>query len=142
MAEKKIITISTLLLLVSVIIIGFKVYNKPHIDVVNTHPHIVLNAQEMLYEFQYNEGLANQKFLGKIVQVNGRISKLEASENNGIILTLLDDSTGSGAVICHLSSNENKKLSSLKEGQHVIIKGICTGYLMDVILVRCNLVEI
>jgi hypothetical protein len=130
------------LLIISVVIIGFKLYNKPHVDVVKARPDIVINSQKIIQEFQINESLANKKYLDKIVQVSGSISKIEASENNDIILTLLNDESAFGAVICHLSSEENKKLSNLKEGQNVTIKGICTGYLMDVIIVRCSLIKI
>jgi len=36
------------------------------------------------------------------------------------------------------SSND---IQNLKEGQIVVLKGVCTGFLMDVILVRCVLVN-
>ena len=68
-----------------------KKYNKPHVDVTAAQPTIVTGSQEILKEFQDDEKLANKKYLDQIVQVNGSISKLEASENNGIIVTLLNN---------------------------------------------------
>lgn len=36
-------------------------------------------------------------------------------------------------------SKSTKKLDKLKVGEIVIVKGICTGYLMDVILVKSEI---
>jgi preprotein translocase subunit YajC len=142
MRHKQKLLFIVLLVISLVIFFVIRQYNKPHIDVFNSTPDIVTNSHVLLDEFQKNESLANSKYLDKIVQINGRISKIEASENNDIIVTLINDISTLGTVICHLSSKENKKLNNLKEGQNVVIKGICTGYLMDVILIRCSLVKI
>lgn len=135
--------IGYILLFLGVIIISLALsqYYKPHIDVYNTEPDIITETTNILGAFENDEDAANKKFLDKIIQINGQISKVEASENNGIILTLDNENKGLGTVICHLSTEENKKLSNLKEGQNVVVKGICTGYLMDVILVRCNVLN-
>lgn len=142
MSKKKKIIISAILAIALIIFFGLKEYNKPHVDVVKATPDIIASSEEIINEFQDNEGLANKKYLDQIVQISGRISKIEASENNDIILSLLNDKMTFGTVICHLTSDENKKLINLKVGQNIVVKGICTGYLMDVILIRCNLVKI
>ncbi|WP_166964565.1 OB-fold protein [Yeosuana marina] len=142
MSRKKTVIVSVLAIIMLGIFLAVKEYNKPHINVADTKPDIITNSQGLLEDFQVNENSANKKYLDQIVQVSGRISKLEASENNDIIITLLNDKSPLGTVICHLSPDENKKLINLKEGQDIIAKGICTGYLMDVILVRCVLVKI
>ena len=142
MSKKEKIIFPALLAITLIIFFGLKEYNKPHVNVVKATPDIITNSEEIINEFQDNEGFANKKYLDQIVQVSGRISKIEASENNDIIITFLNNKTSFGTVICHLSSSENKELINLKEGQNIVVKGICTGYLMDVILVRCNLVKI
>ncbi|WP_440067692.1 OB-fold protein [Tenacibaculum discolor] len=141
LTKRKKIGFTLLFIGVLIISLALSQYYKPHIDVYNTNPDIITNATDLLYEFENDEEVANRKFLDKIIQVNGQISKVEASENNDIILTLKNQKDGLGTVICNLSTKENKKLINLKEGQIVSVKGICTGYLMDVILVRCNVVN-
>jgi len=126
---------------VIIISLALSQYYKPHIDVYNTKPDIITETTNILNAFESDEDAANKKFVDKIIQINGQISKVEASENNDIILTLDNKNRGIGTIICQLSRKENKRLSNLKEGQNVVVKGICTGYLMDVILVRCNIIK-
>jgi hypothetical protein len=44
-------------------------------------------------------------------------------------------------VVCYLVKDEFKKSAQIKEGQEVVLKGICTGFLMDVILVKCIIIN-
>ena len=55
-------------------------------------------------------------------------------EKTAISLQTKDDF---GSVVCYLTKEEFKKSTEIKEGQEVVLKGICTGFLMDVILVKC-----
>ena len=46
-----------------------------------------------------------------------------------------------GSVLCHLSEEATKEMSVLIEGQTITVKGICTGYLMDVILIKSEIIN-
>ena len=46
-----------------------------------------------------------------------------------------------GTVKCYLASKEIKTDSILKEGKQITVRGICTGYLMDVILVKAVVMD-
>ena len=46
-----------------------------------------------------------------------------------------------GGVLCHLSQEATKQLRFFKEGETVTLKGICTGYLMDAILIECIIIN-
>ncbi|TYP99290.1 putative nucleic acid binding protein [Tenacibaculum adriaticum] len=143
MSKKKILIFLVLSIIIVTSLFIYKEYNKPHINVAKATPKIVINSQQILKEYQENENKANTKYLDQIVQISGKVSKLEATNDNRIIITLKnDDKSAISTVICHLTSEENNKLKKLKEGQNIIVKGICTGYLMDIILIRCVLVKI
>jgi hypothetical protein len=43
--------------------------------------------------------------------------------------------------LCHLSDKATRKMNSLKEEQTITLKGICTGFLLDVILVKCEIIN-
>lgn len=116
------------------------IYNKPHTDVATSSPHLSVDSNALLHDFLSDEIKANATYLEQILQVNGLISEITITENGNGIITLADKNN-IGGVICHVSKEENKKLITLKKGQTINIKGICTGYLMDVILVKCVIVN-
>ncbi|MFK8061245.1 MAG: hypothetical protein AB8B78_14305 [Polaribacter sp.] len=138
MKAKKII-ISILVLSLIGAFIAYKMYNKPHINVAEEKADITITSNKILQEFSTDETTANSKYLEKIVQVKGVVSKIEKENEKGIITLKTNDDFGS--ILCHLSVEETKKISSLKEGQQATLKGICTGYLMDVILVKCVIIN-
>lgn len=139
MNKKKIIFILLAILLILGGYIAIRMYNKPHVNVAESDPDIVLLSNTLLDDFENDEISANEKYLEQIIQVTGKIQKLGTANGNGIITLTGENSLGS--VICHLSEKENKKVVSLREGQEIIVKGICTGFLMDVILINCVLVN-
>ena len=140
MSRKKIIIIlSIVLVTLAGAYIMLLVYNKPHIDVAKSSPKVSLVSKTLLDDFQNDENLANSKYLEQIIQVTGKISHLDIANGNGIVV--LKDGNSFGSIMCHLSPEENERLVTLKEGQSITIKGICTGYLMDVILIKCILIN-
>ncbi|MCK0160518.1 OB-fold putative lipoprotein [Allomuricauda sp. F6463D] len=137
--KNKIILVLVAVLIVLGGYIALRMYNKPHVNVAESDPDLVLLSQTLLEDFESDEISANTKYLEQIIQVTGKIQKLGTANGNGTITLNNGDSMGS--IICHLSGTENKKMVSLREGQEIMVKGICTGYLMDVILINCVLVN-
>jgi len=138
MKTKKIIIIILILAIVGAFV-AYKMYNKPHVDVADSKSDIVLTADAIMTDFSSNENEANTKYLEKIIEVSGVISEMKKEKGKGIITLKTNDDFGS--VLCHLSASSSTKMNALKEGQTINIKGICTGYLMDVILVKCELIN-
>lgn len=133
--NKKKIIIGILILAIIGAFVGSKMYNKPHINVAETTSDISLTANKILSDFASDENASNTKYLEKIIEVKGTISELKNKDGKGIVTLKTNDDFGS--VLCHLSIAASNKINTLKEGQPVTVKGICTGYLMDVILVKC-----
>ena len=117
------------------IFIGYKMYNKPHINVAEKPVEITIIANTLLADFSSDETKANTKYLDKIIAVKGRVANVEFNGEKAAISLQTEDDFGS--VVCYLVKDEFKKSAEMKEGQEVILKGICTGFLMDVILVKC-----
>jgi DNA/RNA endonuclease YhcR with UshA esterase domain len=119
--------------------VAYKMFNKPHVNVANTKSDIFLSADKILNDFSANEITANSKYLEKIIEVKGVISELNIEKKKGIITLKTTDDFGS--VLCHLSEEATKEMNALIEGQTITVKGICTGYLMDVILVKSEIIN-
>jgi len=129
-------------ILVGVLLVSFvfiKMYNKPHKDIANAQPEFVVSVTELAEEFQTDENEANQKYLDNVLQVEGELANI--STNNGKSVLTLRQEGSTIQVICTLDVSENKKVLLLKEGQQVTVKGICTGFLMDIMLVRTIIVN-
>jgi hypothetical protein len=117
--------------------IAYKMYNKPHVNVEEASADISITADKILNDFSSDENSANLKYLDKIIEVKGVVSEINIEK--GIITIETNDDFGS--VLCHLSEEASIKISGLQEGQIIVVKGICTGFLMDVILVKCEFIN-
>lgn len=138
MNRKKII-LAVLILGIIGAFIAYKMYNKPHVNVANSESDIFLSADKILKDFSLDENTANSKYLEKIIEVKGVVSDTKIEKEKGIITLKTNDDFGN--VLCHLSTESTKKISSLIAGQTISVKGICTGFLMDVILVKCEIIN-
>ena len=119
--------------------IVYKMANKSHLDISSSAPKITIEATKLIDEFLIDETTANTNYLDKLIAVKGIISSIKIEEKKGIISLQTEDDFGS--VLCHLSIEATQNLSELEIGQNIQVKGICTGFLMDVILVRCEIIN-
>lgn len=111
-------------------IVGYKMYTKPHRNVVNEKA-VNISALELITAYETNEPAANTKYLDKVLAVTGEISEVSTNQKGEQVITL--KGTDMGGLICTL---EGPAAASIKPGATVDVKGICTGYLTDVVLVR------
>lgn len=129
--------------LIPIVVIGlfifFKIYNKPHVNVNKATAEVTITADNMLSDYQNDELMANEKYVDKVVQIRGIISNISFENGNSIIT--LKDPDQSSSIICHMLPEENLSVLNLKKESQINIKGICTGYLLDVMMVRCVLVN-
>ena len=114
-------------------------YNKPHVNVEKSNAIYSLTAQNLIKEYQENEKNTNEKYTERVIQIEGNIYEISTLRGNTVVT--LKDSVSEPSIICHMQAEDNKRVLSLKKGSRVTLKGVCTGYLLDVIMVRCILVE-
>lgn len=122
--------LSAMVVLVTGSIVGYKMYTKPHRDVEHIKA-IPVTAEKLVTEYETNEVLANSTYLDKVLEVAGTITEIAKNQKGESVIAL--DGTGIGTVRCTM---EGGVRHDIKPGVPVIIKGICTGYLTDVIMVR------
>ena len=91
-------------------------------------------GSELLEAFEGDEYLANKKYLDKIIEVKGNISKIEDHKS-----IYIDTENPLSSIIFEME--EGQDITSLKVGDVITIKGLCTGYLMDVVMVRSILID-
>lgn len=105
------------------------VYNKPHINYEEAEPAIILKAKRLYTDYTANAQFADEKFLGKVVEIEGVISNVEVVDSLVIVVFAYKagDYGDEGIRVTMLPAyhEEARKLSFLKPAK---LKGHCTGY--------------
>lgn len=133
------IIISLFILAIIGLVVSFLYYNKPHTNIEKSKSDYSLTAIELIKEYKEQGIEAEKKYAERIIQVQGQIKNISTLKGNSVITLQSSDSESS--VICHMLPEENAKVLELNSGQEIKVKGKCTGFLLDVIMVRCILVE-
>lgn len=115
---------------------GLYLYNKPFADLKTEAPAAVLDAAALYAAFEQDEAAANALYLGKNVEVSGKILSLTPTPDGGQVL-MLDAEALMGGISCAFLPEESASLAGLAAGSSVAVRGMCDGYLTDVNLSRC-----
>lgn len=116
-------------------------YNRKATSSADVEARERVSAEELLNAFTVDENAANARFVGtaeQVIEVQGTIRSMEpvGTDMTNVVLETGNDLAG---VVCEFA---NKDLHpDWRSGAQVKVKGICTGILMDVVLVRCVAVE-
>jgi len=116
---------------------GYYKYNEPVASLENKKPDVEVSASKLITDYEADEKAANDTYLGKVVQVTGKIASITVEE--GKTKVQLETDNPISMIICELQ--DGTEAASVKAGEDVKIKGMCTGYLSDVILVQASLVK-
>jgi hypothetical protein len=95
-----------------------------------------VNAISLLDDYNKSEAEANKKYLGKVVAVSGEVKEVTKNQEGQTVVTL-KTSDPMNSINCTL----DQKDMAIKQGSTVTLKGLCTGYMMDVYVTRCTVVK-
>lgn len=125
-----------LLVLVLVVgIYGWREYHREQESTADLKISFTKSATQIVQEFEKNEITANTLYNDKVLAINGKIVQINITDTTQQII--LAGVVSSGGVVCDFESNQRAQLKELKVGSEIKVVGVCTGYLMDVVLVRC-----
>lgn len=122
-------------MLVAIVIAGYTLYHKQHRSVEN-EKFIEADATDLFKSFETDETNANLKYLDNVVQVNGIVSEVLINQAGESIILLK-----TGSPLYGISCTMKNKPEGITPGMNVDIRGICTGYLSDVIIIQGMLVS-
>jgi hypothetical protein len=132
----------TILLIVAVVVIVVAilawsfVFKKADLSVSGQKVAFEIIAPDLLKAFEAKEDSANKKFNGKVISVTGTVAEVKEDPQN--ISVYLKEKEATSGVMCSFDKSAVKS-QDFKVGQQIRLKGICTGYLMDVLLNKCAL---
>ena len=101
-------------------------------------PDFILTSFELQKAFEENETIAIEKYVNKIIEVTGTVLSVTTGEGNVTNISLETDSSLS-SVICTLASGSGPAVPV--PGKEIRIRGECSGFLMDVLLNNCVIIE-
>ena len=105
---------------------------KGEINVAKAAAAHELNAGALYAAFSEDETAANAEYAGTVIEVKGILKSVEKNDTDQFQLSL-DAEDDLGAVVCTLTQAP-ADLTNLEIGSSVTVKGICTGYLFDVVI--------
>ncbi|MGE5421211.1 MAG: OB-fold protein [Chloroflexota bacterium] len=126
------------ILAVAGLIGGIYMFNKPQANLQNQKADFILTAVELHKEFTADEPAANQKYIGKSIEITGRVTSVNIEKDKAVSV-ILETSDKTSSVICNFRESVDPKLiDTLKP---VTVRGELSGFLMDVLLNNCVLIK-
>lgn len=142
--KKKVFVTVSLIIIVAAAAIGFYLWNKPVVNVEDADG-VKSAARELYKTFSTDSLQAKKEYAQQIVEVAGVVNGTSMNQQNQTVV-LLNTGMEGGNINCTMEG----KAAHIKNGDSVIIKGICNGLgqgdtdlgiLGDVYLVRCYQVK-
>ncbi|MBX7243143.1 MAG: OB-fold putative lipoprotein [Bacteroidia bacterium] len=138
MKKKHVILIIILMLSAGAGYYGYKEFTREHESLNETKADIAMPSSELIAAFTNDENKANAQFLDKIISVRGVVKSVQ-KDDKGLYTVFLGSEGEMSSVSCQVDDKESATVQNLKPGDKVTFKGVCTGMLMDVVLIRCVL---
>jgi tRNA_anti-like len=132
---RKYLVLAGSIFLLVLVIWAIYLYKMPHTSVAGIEPEIKMEAAELCKQYQQDENGSNKKYLNKVIEIKGTVK--DVRKNDTSMNVLVGDLSAAGGVSCSFLYERGKNLNLPQIGAISIIKGKCTGFLMDVILVDC-----
>lgn len=114
---------------------GYKEYNRKNKPMQEEIAQFTLSAQQLTNEFATNEVEATKKYVGKVINVNGTVVATTMADSvQTVLLQGINDNSG---VFCEFVTTQKNSMITIKKGNQLTVKGMCTGLLLDVVLTNC-----
>lgn len=119
---------------------GLFKYNQPVAKTGNRSIDFEVNSIELFREFENDETASNEKYLDKVLQVQGEIIDIQL-DHDGSVGVVLDGSGILFGVSCRFDPADANEIKHFRPGMTATVKGVCTGMLSDVVMIRCVLIN-
>jgi hypothetical protein len=122
---------------VSGIGISLYLYNKKPANMQTTKADYLIMANDLARAFENDAVGASNKYVNKVIEVTG-IIQYAGSVNDGV-MTIALKGTGLSNVICTFQNIPD--IMQTDTGVMITLRGVCSGYLLDVLLNDCILIK-
>lgn len=116
--------------------LGYRGFDRKKADVKEMEPEFQVTADELMTSYEADEAGADVNYLDKIIEVTGTVDEVITNEDNSVTVALT--TSGLGRVNCTLRKTES---SDIESGTEMTLRGECKGYLIDVIMTNCSIIQ-
>ena len=146
MKKKNIIIVIAVIFAIGIISAGsvYKfVINKPHQDYEKAKPAYIISAADLFDSYRSDRNLAEKKYNGQVVLLNGIINKVEISDSMVTGVFVFEQGMfGDEGIRCLMLPQHEARLKSYAVGSEIQLKGYLTGYNdTDIILEQCSVIR-
>lgn len=96
------------------------------------------HANQLLLESKAKK-LNLESLIEKAIEIEGEIKEIVYKHNTYSLI--LKGNDNKSYILCEMQADQNSKVSKLKQGENVKLKGILKGFLMDIILLNCIILD-
>jgi len=134
---KKILVALIVLALIGAAVGYYKYDQRVEKSLEHNKPDVVLSADQLIQDYEQDEKKADEKYLGKVLEVSGKVTEITKEEGKKKVH--LEALNSISTVV--FDFDESISIGNMKAGDNVRLKGKCTGYLGDVILNQSSVVQ-
>ena len=105
------------------------VYNKPHPDYVEKKADLSIAAKRLWTDYSMNKDIADPKYTGKVIEIEGSIMRVESVEDMVIVVfAYRRGDFGDEGIRVTMLPEYHQAAKGINPFKDVKIKGLCTGY--------------
>lgn len=105
-------------------------------DILETEKVSAVHIDSIIEDFKSDETLASEQYIDKVIQIEGIITKISYLNERHTLL-LKSNSFEKSFVICDMSPTEVNNIKAFHIGDTISLRGVCKGFLLDVIMLNC-----
>jgi len=128
-------TLIVILLLVNGYYYIFPYFTKSSKNLEKVAAEASIHSSDLVTSYLLDEETSNKLYTGKIIEVIGFVKEITFLNNRNTVILYSKNITS--GIICDVHPSQVEKIKHLKEHQKILVKGICKGFLKDVILLNC-----
>lgn len=137
MNKQSIVIVFLVLLLGLTAYLVYRHVFREHDDMSTIKAEVVISANELIQLYNEDETKADQRFLGKVIEVSGQVSSIEITKSEATITSEIDDYIG--GIIFEFSKFDG--LDTIEVGNQYTIRGTCSGKLIDIVINRSVIIQ-
>jgi hypothetical protein len=102
---------------------------KPQAEFVDQKPDVQLRAKRLWTDYSMNKDIADPKYTGKIIEIEGQIMRVEEKEGKVIVVfAYRKGATSDEGIRVTMLPQFNRAAKGINPFKNIKIKGHCTGY--------------
>ena len=136
--KKKIILFGLIAAIIGGIAVWYFIFYKPTHYKRDVADEVAINitAQQIVKNYQANEDSANKIYLNKAIAITGEVLEAKKNQDGKPTVTLKSDDNFSN-IYCTLKNDAGQ----IQGGSTITVKGICTGFLSDVVIIDAIIIK-